>query len=101
MGSTLRTSLERTFSHGKLTRGDSERQYKRKITEWHLDKNVKDSEVRYIIQVQSSRARLGKETTFRVRGRAVPSSKIERFRQRKGLRTNADMLPDYQTPSRL
>ncbi|KAI4243835.1 MAG: hypothetical protein L6R42_010614, partial [Xanthoria sp. 1 TBL-2021] len=39
----------------------TERQYKRRISEWHLDKNVKDEEMRAIIAVEAMRLRQGKK----------------------------------------
>lgn len=61
----------------------SQRQYKRRITLWHLDKNIKDSEIRFIAQTQVKRAREEKETNFRVRGRDVDPEKISRAVKRK------------------
>ncbi|KAI4184136.1 MAG: hypothetical protein L6R41_004959 [Letrouitia leprolyta] len=61
----------------------TERQYKRRISEWRLDKNVKDDEMRAIIAVQNSRLRQGKASKFYVRGREVGALKIKRFARRK------------------
>ena len=61
----------------------TERQYKRKISEWHLDKNVKDDEMRAIIATQESRLREGKQSSFFIRGRQVDPLKIRRFVRRK------------------
>ncbi|KAL8789264.1 MAG: hypothetical protein Q9195_006910 [Heterodermia aff. obscurata] len=63
----------------------TERQYKRKITEWRIDKNVKDDEMRAILAKQDARKREGKDSVFYVRGRLVQNKKIDRFRHRKGL----------------
>ena len=70
----------------------SERQYKRKITEWRLDKNVKDDEMRAILLMQEARRKEGKGSAFYVRGRLVSSKKTERFRQRKGFRRGLDTI---------
>ena len=75
----------------------SERQYKRKITEWRLDKNVKDDEMRAILAKQDARKREGKESVFYVRGRLVQNKKIDRFRQRKGLGRGLDTLVKHQS----
>lgn len=61
----------------------SQRQYKIKISQWHLDKNIKDSEVRFIAQTQVKRALEDKNTNFRVRGRDVDPEKIARAVKRK------------------
>ncbi|KAL8782173.1 MAG: hypothetical protein Q9213_005644 [Squamulea squamosa] len=75
----------------------TERQYKRRISEWHLDKNVKDEEMRAIIAVEAIRLRQGKKSTFYVRGRLVDPKKIDRFSQRKRIDRGAlDSLPGMQ-----
>lgn len=61
----------------------TERQYKRRISDWHLDKNVKDEEMRAIIVTESSRLQQGKRSVFYVRDRQVDPKKIDRFAQRK------------------
>jgi hypothetical protein len=61
----------------------SQRQYKIRISQWHLDKNIKDSEIRFIAQTQRKRALEDKETNFRVRGREVDPEKISRAVKRK------------------
>ncbi|KAL8751311.1 MAG: hypothetical protein Q9184_006113 [Pyrenodesmia sp. 2 TL-2023] len=61
----------------------TERQYKRRISEWGLDKNVKDDEVRAIVSEQASRLRQGKASVFYVRNRRVDPKKIKRFVRRK------------------
>ncbi|KAL8759124.1 MAG: hypothetical protein Q9199_001006 [Rusavskia elegans] len=67
----------------------TERQYKRRISERHLDKNVKDEEMRAIIAVEAMRLRQGKTSTFHVRGRLVDRKKIDRFVQRKRIDRSA------------
>ncbi|KAI4273958.1 MAG: hypothetical protein L6R38_006221 [Xanthoria sp. 2 TBL-2021] len=75
----------------------TERQYKRRISEWHLDKNVKDEEMRAIIAVEAMRLRQGKKSTFYVRGRLVDRKKIDRFVQRKRIdRSALESLPGMQ-----
>lgn len=62
------------------------RQYQRRISQWHLDKNVKDSEMRHIAKKQKTRKLLeNKDTAFRVRGRAVDPDKITRTVKRKNI----------------
>ncbi len=64
-----------------------------KISEWRLDKNVKDSEMRAMIRKASKRKfREDKDSLFRVRGREVEPEKIERFKKRKGLEDEDEML---------
>jgi hypothetical protein len=64
----------------------SERQYKRRISQWHLDKKLKDSETRHIAQKQKKREVFeNKDTNFRVRGRLVEPDKISRAVMRKNI----------------
>ena len=75
----------------------TDRQYKRRISEWHLDKNVKDEEMRTIIAVDAMRLRQGKKSTFHVRGRLVDRKKIDRFVQRKRIdRSTLEAFPGMQ-----
>jgi hypothetical protein len=62
----------------------SERQLKRKVKDWKLEKNVKSVEMRYIVRKTQQREALGKSTIFRVRGQPVDPSKIERWQKRCG-----------------
>ncbi len=58
----------------------SERQYKRRIKQWGLEKKVKTKEMGAIVRVQRKRFdEEGKETFFRVRKRPVDPKKITRF----------------------
>lgn len=61
----------------------TERQYKRRISQWRLDKNIKDDEMRAIVSEQASRLRQGKASVFYVRDRRVDPQKIKRFVRRK------------------
>ena len=68
----------------------TERQYKRRITEWNLDKNIKENEMRAIITLRRTRQGQGKDSVFYVRGRLVETRKIDRFASRKKInRDNA------------
>ena len=62
----------------------SERQLKRKIKDWKLEKNVKSDEMKVIVRKIQQRAAIGKNTAFRVRGQPVDPSKIERWQNRYG-----------------
>ncbi|KAL8684664.1 MAG: hypothetical protein Q9224_006201, partial [Gallowayella concinna] len=71
----------------------TERMYKRRISRWNLDKNVKDEEMRAIIACEAMRSQQGKKSTFYVRGRLVAPKKIDRFAQRKRIdRTALDSV---------
>jgi hypothetical protein len=59
------------------------RQYKRKISQWNLDKNLKDAEILFIVQKQKERKLEGKDTKFRVRDRPGEPEKISRAIKRK------------------
>ena len=65
------------------------RQYKRKINEWRLDKNVKDEEMRVIIATRKTRLQQGKKSVFYVRGRPLDPKKIDRFCLRKHVDSSA------------
>jgi hypothetical protein len=65
---------------------DRERQYKRKITAWKLDKNIKDADMKVMLRKQLKRKlEEGKESEFEVNGRPVPPQQMSRFIQRKGM----------------
>lgn len=72
-----------------------ERQYKRRITEWRLDKNIKDDEMRAMLRKAKERRRQGKDSVFYVRGRLVDPKKMERFSLRKN--TKGDTQCDGET----
>ncbi|KAL8973604.1 MAG: hypothetical protein Q9205_008141, partial [Flavoplaca limonia] len=71
----------------------TERQYKRRIAEWRLDKNVKDDEMRAITALRRSRQQEGKLSVFYVRGRLVDSRKIDRFASRKKIDSKTILGP--------
>ncbi|KAF4854066.1 hypothetical protein CGCSCA4_v001746 [Colletotrichum siamense] len=61
----------------------TQRQYKRQLGKWHIEKKVKRDEMRKILQIQKRRRDLdGKETAFVVRNQPVTEEKIKRFVQR-------------------
>ncbi|RQM05664.1 hypothetical protein DH86_00003421 [Scytalidium sp. 3C] len=62
----------------------TERQYKRRIGKWGLDKNVKKSEMQAIVRKQQTRIGDDKESAFRVRGREVEPLKIQRWMKQHG-----------------
>lgn len=79
--SEVKTLVEQNFGFQA-----TERQYKRKIAAWRLDKNIKDEEMRAIISLQRRRkGEEGKESIFYVRDRLVDKRKINRFAQRKAV----------------
>lgn len=60
--------------------GCSERQYKTRISQWALEKNVKFDEMKAIVRkYQERKVQEGKDTLFRVRKRPVDPKKISRF----------------------
>jgi hypothetical protein len=63
---------------------NSERQMKRKVADWQLDKNVKGHEMKSIVRKQARLKPKGKTAAFRVRGQPVPQQKIERWERRSG-----------------
>ncbi|KAL9009120.1 MAG: hypothetical protein Q9173_005825, partial [Seirophora scorigena] len=78
----------------------TERQYKRRISAWSLDKNIKNDEMKAIIAMEAIRLRKGKQSLFYVRGRQVDPKKITRFARRKNINRNQDdeANPDHRLP---
>lgn len=75
----------------------SERQLKRKIKDWKLEKKVKGDEMKFI--TQKTQQRVGKKTTFRVRGQIVEPAKIQRWQKRSGT-LSATSIPTALPASR-
>lgn len=75
----------------------------KKFKECGLSKNVKNSEMRFIIQKKRKREEMGKETEFLIGDKLVPDSKIKRFAAHKNIEAIEEMLsllivsaPSYQ-----
>ncbi|KAK3178570.1 hypothetical protein OEA41_000707 [Lepraria neglecta] len=60
----------------------TERQYKRRIAQWHLDKKIKDDEMRIMLRKRKQRKRKGKKSIFTIRGRRVNPKKMEQLSPR-------------------
>jgi len=73
-----------------------QRQLKRKITEWHLNKTVKDFEMRNLLRKQSRHLSRGKKSIFFIRGRQVDHMKIERFSRRMNVKENNVLVTTSQ-----
>ncbi|CZR66739.1 uncharacterized protein PAC_16640 [Phialocephala subalpina] len=62
----------------------TERQYKSKVSEWKMDKNIRKTEMKFMVRKQESRkSEKGKKSAFRIRGRPVEQRKIDRFRKER------------------
>ena len=62
----------------------TDRQYKRKIRDWNLDKKVKDHEMRAILATSlRRRIKENKDSIFFVRGQRVDKKKIDRYAYRR------------------
>ena len=61
-----------------------EKQFKDRLAQWHVRKNIKSNEADIIHRKQLKRAALGKQTAVRVGGQPVSLSRIERIRRRNG-----------------
>ena len=62
-----------------------ERQYKQKVIEWKLSKNIKDDDMRVMLWVQRiRREHENKESSFFLHGRPVDLRNLHRFCQQKG-----------------
>jgi len=57
--------------------------YKNKITQWGLDKNNKENEVRALVRKTTQRAAVGKKSVARIRGRVLDPEEIQRYLKRK------------------
>jgi hypothetical protein len=61
-----------------------ERQLKRKIKDWGIDKNIKTNEMKAIVRKRMERKVMeDKESAFRVRGRNIAPAKIRRWEDRQ------------------
>ncbi len=63
----------------------SERMYKSRIRTWHLDKNNKEDEMRAIVAMAQELHLAGKRSRFRIRGRTIQPTEVERYFNRKGV----------------
>lgn len=71
-------------------------QYKKQLGKWGLDnKRVKDSEYQAMLKKKRKREQEDpqKESAFRLRGAEVETSKITRYKKRKGL-NESDVTSD-------
>jgi tetratricopeptide (TPR) repeat protein len=59
--------------------------YKDRIKKWNLDKKTKEEEAWAILRKQMRREAAGKESAFRVRGKAVTIDDVLRYFKRKGI----------------
>jgi len=63
----------------------SKKQFNRKISQWGLEKNVKQGERRAILRSFGAEANTAGFKTRLFRGRRLDKAKIERWRKREGL----------------
>jgi hypothetical protein len=76
------------------------RQYRNRITEWKLDKNIKPAEMEAIVRHRQRRRLLEnnkRDLKFRVRGFEVPSQKIERWMKKRGITADMPYAPNSPT----
>ncbi|KAF7862577.1 hypothetical protein EAF04_007450 [Stromatinia cepivora] len=74
------------------------RQYKRRIEQWKLDKNIKENDMRVILRKDLKRKREGKKSEFRISDRDVEPQKIQRFAQRNKMTEESILEFDIETP---
>ncbi|TGO91199.1 hypothetical protein BPOR_0036g00290 [Botrytis porri] len=74
------------------------RQYKRRIEQWKLDKNIKENDMRVILRKDSKRKREGKNSEFRISGREIEPKKIQRFAQRYKVTEESILEFNVETP---
>jgi hypothetical protein len=76
------------YANGSFRR----RQFYTKISEWGLGKNMKDNEMRAIVQSLSHRKFDGRDGAIKVRGHQVDPAKIRRWQKRQGRMKDAVQL---------
>ncbi|KAF7872024.1 uncharacterized protein EAF02_009129 [Botrytis sinoallii] len=74
------------------------RQYKRRIEQWKLVKNIKENDMRVILRKDLKRKREGKNSEFRINGREVEPKKIQRFAQRYKVTEESILEFNVETP---
>ncbi|TGO24115.1 hypothetical protein BPAE_0112g00340 [Botrytis paeoniae] len=74
------------------------RQYKRRIEQWKLDKNIKENDMRIILRKDLKRKREGKKSEFRICGREIEPKKIQRFTQRYKATEESILEFNVETP---
>ncbi|TGO47402.1 hypothetical protein BCON_0279g00010 [Botryotinia convoluta] len=74
------------------------RQYKRRIEQWKLDKNIKENDMRVILRKDLKRKREGKNSEFRISGREIEPKKIQRFAQRYKVTEESILEFNVETP---
>ena len=57
------------------------RQFYRKISEWGFEKNIKDKEMRTLVQDLTRRQNSGEDLSIELRGRQVDPLRIQRWRR--------------------
>lgn len=82
------------------------RQYRKCISDWNLDKNIKPAEMKAIVRKQQRRKLIEVQKnglSFRVRGHEVEQQKIDRWMKRHDVRDSALYSPESvaSTPSAL
>ncbi|CCC09541.1 unnamed protein product [Sordaria macrospora k-hell] len=58
-------------------------QYKIRLQQWGLEKNNKESDMRFMSTKAAQRAAQGKKSAFRVRGREISQAELDRYWHRK------------------
>ncbi|KAF7953442.1 uncharacterized protein EAE97_000841 [Botrytis byssoidea] len=86
------------FRATQLIRNGWPRQYKRRIEQWKLDKNIKENDMRVILLKDLKRKREGKSSEFCISGREVEPKKIRRFAQRYKVTEESIFEFDVETP---
>jgi hypothetical protein len=62
------------------------RQFYRKIIEWGFEKNIKDKEMRDLVQDLSQMKSDGNDSAFVLRGQKVDPMKIQRWQRKHGMK---------------
>jgi len=75
------------ISRLKLNVENRVKQYKSKLKEWGLEKNIKENDMRAIVRKDLKRKAEDpfRATIFRLRKRLIPTEKIERYKRDHGL----------------
>ncbi|KAL8782670.1 MAG: hypothetical protein Q9195_009600 [Heterodermia aff. obscurata] len=63
----------------------TENMYKKRFKQWNARKYNEESEMKAIVRKRAERAKVGKDSAFKVRGRDVDIQEVSRYWERKGI----------------
>jgi len=72
--------------------------YKKRISQWGLDKKNKEKDILAIVRKTTQRAAVGKKSAFRIRGQIQDPEETERYLKRRGLSMDLVQVQSAATP---